>query len=93
MTPPNYLDTSAVMARYGFRDPRAARSRMRAAGCVRVGGRLLCNSSDLDAHDATDRIIDTDSQPINDQPLRTTPTDTRFSTAAPDTLEAGWWEK
>lgn len=41
-----------------------------AAGCIRAGGRLLCNSADLDALDAADRIIDTPRPPINDQPVR-----------------------
>jgi hypothetical protein len=39
------------MARYGWRDQRAARRLMREAGAFKVGGRLVLRADDLDRYE------------------------------------------
>lgn len=87
-----YLTTNEVMARYRFRDPRAARALMRRAGCVKRGGALLVQLAALDALDGRERIVDSSFKPIND-PSVTRPRRTRTPKSdTPSKLEPGWWQ-
>lgn len=50
-TLPPVLDVTAVMARYGLRDRRAARRLIDEAGGFYIAGRLVVRLDDLDAHE------------------------------------------
>lgn len=86
------LDVAAVMARYGLRDRRAARSIMDAAGGFKAGRRLLVGADDLALWEAAQRAA---REPAA---VEGVPSSSRL--AAPrrrpsrvgESLEDGFWE-
>lgn len=81
------LTPQDVAARYGYRDLRAARNVMHAAGATRIGNRLFVRGDVLDRYerDATTRarVVNTTTPGSTGPLLRPT------APAAP--LEAEWW--
>ena len=89
---PPVVTVVEVMARYGFRDRRAARRLMHAVGAFRVGGRILVRAEDLVAYE--DRLIAARPQPPP-QPYvrshRAVGAQGRVTRGAP--LRPGWWRE
>lgn len=95
MTGPELLDTAAVRARYGLRDPRAARKLMDEAGAFVVGRRLLVRLDDLIAHEDALRAarLGNNARGVSGAPPTRHPTarPRRVPRPARAPLRPGWW--